>query len=475
MRLIHRILIMLGCGFMLISCKDFLDINNNPNVATAGDPNLLFVSETLGMSNNRTSEIWIPIGISAQVFASGGPNGWGTDEDQYNISIFSTGNTWRELYTNAIKNGTLAIDAASKASPVNNNAIAQHKIIQAYAYWELTSIFGDVPFSEAERTDISQPKFDPQEDVLQGILNLLDDAMTFIDATSPVKITKEDLYYSGDMNKWKKFATTLKLRILMMMVDAAPEKSAEIKTLIETGGGFAANGDNALFPYFNAAGNYNPMYDLFHSFNGDVNNWLFDIDHTHALLTSRNDPRLARYFDPGPDAGGQYIPLAPAEIADDVSEYAIIGKFFLQPNSKDPLFTYSEYLLLQAEAHARGFTGSMADANTKLRAGIKANMQYYGVEDADITTFLAALPDLSTLSKADALNLIAEQQWLDLFNRPLECWTNWRRTEIPALTPPQGTLVSGFIRRWPYPPREVSANTNTPTQKQLDEKMWFDK
>src|SRR6187402_1141450 len=209
MRLVNKIIASLVTGFLLFSCSDFLDVNDNPNVATVGDPKLLFVSESLGMSNNRTSEIWIPIGITAQVFASGGTAGWGTDEDQYNISIFSTGNTWRELYTNVIKNASLAIDAASKASPVNKNAIAQHKILQAYAYWELTSIFGDIPFTEAANLEITQPAFDSQPVVLQGILNLLDEAIGNIDVASTVKISAEDLYFKGDMAKWKKFANSM--------------------------------------------------------------------------------------------------------------------------------------------------------------------------------------------------------------------------------------------------------------------------
>lgn len=477
MKNIAKLFMAVGICFTSLSCEDFLDVNDNPNVATIGDPNLLFVSELVGMSNNRTSEIWIPIGISSQVIASGGSTGWGTDEDQYNISIFSTGNTWRELYTNVIKNAKLSIDAASLQDPVNNNTIAQHKIVQAIAYWELTSIFGDIPFSEAIRADISTPKFDPQAEVLQGIVNLLDEAIGLIDVDSPYKITKEDLYYKGNMASWKKLANSLKLRVLMMMVDSMPAKSTEIVTLINANAGISSNTENALFPYFNQAGNYNPMFNIFYTYNGGVNNWLFAIDHTTDLLKDNNDPRLTIFFDPGPDAT-EINPVARGASA-DVDEDAVIGSFFLQPDSKDPIFTYAEQLLLEAEAHARNFAGDMdsemAKANAKLRAGVAASMAYYGVPAGEAQTFIDALPDLTAGTQEEAIQVIAEQQWLDLFNRSLEAWNQWRRTEIPAMTPASGTLVPNMIRRWNYPPTEVAANPLTPAQKQLDEKMWFDK
>lgn len=473
MKNIAKLFMAVGICFTSLSCEDFLDINDNPNVATAPDPNLLFVSEILGMSNNRTSEIWIPIGVSAQVIASGGNTGWGPDEDQYNISIFSTGNTWRELYTNVIKNATLSIEAASQQDPVNNNTIAQHKIVQAIAFWELTSIFGDIPFSEALKTEIITPKFDPQDEVLQGILDLLNEAIGLIDVDSPFKITEEDLYYKGDMASWEKLANSLKLRVLMMMVDGMPAKSTEIATLINADAGISSNTENALFPYFNQAGNYNPMFNLFYTYNGGVNNWLFAINHTTNLLKGKNDPRLTVFFDPGPDAT-EIHSVAPGANA-DVDNDAVIGSFFLQPDSKDPIFTYAEQLLLEAEAHARGFVGTRADADAKLRAGVAASMAYYGVDADEAEDFVDALPDLTGLTQNEAIKVIAEQQWLDLFNRSLEAWNQWRRTEIPALTPAPGTLVPGMIRRWPYPPLEVASNPLTPAQKPLDNKMWFDK
>ena len=219
------------------------------------------------------------------------------------------------------------------------------------------------------------------------------------------------------------------------------------------------------------------MHNLFKSFNGGVNNWLFAIDHTYNILNDKNDPRMSIYFAPGPEAGTTINALPAGEEADPDND-AVVGTFFLKPNAVDPLLTYSEDMILQSEAYARGFVGGTANlvtADAKLRAGITASMEYYGIAAGSITTFLLGVPNLATMTPSDALKLIAEQQWVNLFNRPLEAWTQWRRTEIPAMVPVPGALAANMIRRWQYPPLEVSANTKTPTQKDLDVKLWFDK
>ncbi|MGB3588333.1 MAG: hypothetical protein WBA23_17415, partial [Tunicatimonas sp.] len=62
---------------------------------------------------------------------------------------------------------------------------------------------------------------------------------------------------------------------------------------------------------------------------------------------------------------------------------------------------------------------------------------------------------------------------IDQIIRPLEGWTTWRRTGLPNLEVPEGALTTGLFMRFPLPPDEVSANDNAPTQKPLDERMWF--
>src|SRR5690606_10056211 len=125
----------------------------------------------------------------------------------------------------------------------------------------------------------------------------------------------------------------------------------------------------------------------------------------------------------------------------------------IRPDAPDILLSYSEQLLLEAEAIARGFvTGGLLAADEKYREGITTSLEYYGVSSSEIETYLNSSPALNTLSEDEAIEAIAQQQWIDFIQRPLEGWTNWRRTEVPALELPKGAQTGNLIRRFQYPP-----------------------
>lgn len=90
---------------------------------------------------------------------------------------------------------------------------------------------------------------------------------------------------------------------------------------------------------------------------------------------------------------------------------------------------------------------------------------------------------LICIFQSSASNPVKEihlQQWIDLMDRPMEAFVQWRRSgpdgsEVPALTLPIGATNGPLIRRFTLSPDEISANTNipSPTPKYYD-KAWFD-
>lgn len=64
-----------------------------------------------------------------------------------------------------------------------------------------------------------------------------------------------DVIYNGDINKWKKFANSLRLRYAMRISDANPQKAQEEfeKALAADGGIIASGADDALIPYLDIA------------------------------------------------------------------------------------------------------------------------------------------------------------------------------------------------------------------------------
>src|SRR5690606_28047292 len=106
---------MVAIIFVVTSCEDdFLDVNENPNTSSAAEPPLLFTSALNDYSNNRTIDFGTSAFTWSQLWSGGGTYGTGvfTDPERYNVSIFTSGNTWRAHYRNTNKNLNLAIEVA---------------------------------------------------------------------------------------------------------------------------------------------------------------------------------------------------------------------------------------------------------------------------------------------------------------------------------------------------------------------------
>ncbi len=471
------------------SCEDYLDVNEDPNRATSAPPGPVFTGAITQYSTNRVIDLGPALSTAAQLWSGGGTLGAGvfTRPEQYNFSIFTTGNTWRAYYRDIQKDLSLAVIGAQEIG--DPNAEAQCKIFQAFTFYSTTVLWGDVPFSEAINVDFTtieintlNPAFDPQQEVLEGVLNLLDEGIALIDETRPTVITANDLIYKGDMSKWRKFARSLKFRTLMTMVDADPTKADEIGRMVSEGGMIEA-GDDAIFPFFSDPGNQNPFWGTLNTFAGGANLFYFGGDVMVELMKADNDPRLLAYFEPYPGGSDPEVMGAPAGVQSFPSNPWVLttsgvsGPELVRPDAPDVLFPYSEQAMLEAEAMVRGFASEgLAEADTRLRAGITDAMNNYDIDATAITDYLDnSIPDLTTLSADDARAIIAEQLWIDCIIRPLEGYTHWRRAEIPALPVPEGALTTNFIRRLPYPPDEINANTSAPSVlPTVDERLWFD-
>jgi hypothetical protein len=480
---------------MLAGCSDsdFLDVNEDPNKSSSAEPGPIFTSVITGYSTNRVIDLGPAVSTAGQMWSGGGSLGAGvfTNPERYNFSIFTTGNTWRSYYRDIQKDLKLAIKNAEDAGLIN--AIAQCEIFSALTYWSTTVLWEDVPFSEAVDVDFSgpeikslNPKFDDQQSVLQGVVNILDQAIARIEVGVPTSITANDLIYGGDMAKWKKFAKSLKLRTLMTMADGDASVSTQIASLISEGDMISSASENARFPFFATPGNRNPFWETLNSFAGGSNFFYFSSEAMVEAMKSKNDPRLSAYFQPYPAGSPDEISGAPPGVQNIgfqpwVLSTAAVGTNgtteLVRPNSEDVLFSVQEQMFLEAEAIAKGYAdGGLSGADARLRAGVSAAMAQYEVPTVDAENYLAnEMPDLATLTSQEAVDLIAEQAWIDCVIRPVEGWTTWRRNESPALRVPDGAATTQLIRRLPYPPDEIAANTNAPTDPPLDQKMWFDK
>ncbi|WP_147678179.1 SusD/RagB family nutrient-binding outer membrane lipoprotein [Algibacter pacificus] len=490
MKIKNIILCISGILLTLTSCdsEELLKVNEDPNVATSIDPDYLLGFAAYSWTGNRTGgDLFLPVGWASQVFSTGGNTGWGYAEDRYDISPYSTGNTWKSYFVSIGNNLTIAIDQAESAVPANNNGAAQCKLMLANAMYENTMIFGDIPYREAwKASEFTNPTFDSQEQILNDLLLLIDEAIAQIEPNSLVKISNNDPFYKGDMVKWQKYGTSLKLKILMTMVDKDPSKASDIGTLVTSSDLITSSSDNFQIAYYDETNSENPKFKIFKNYSGGFNEWVFANTIGFTFMDDRSDPRIPIYFDANDN--GDYIPVDTATDALIDADANLLSSPISVDNlwkadSPDLILSASEIQLLRAEVYARGLgvTADLTMANTIYKAGVKESLMYYGVSESDATTYVNTdLPDISTMASNDAKKEIHVQQWIDFQDRTLEAWVNWRRSgsegnEVPDLQLPVGAPAGGLFRRYPYPPNELSANTSAPTvEAKIYDNLWFD-
>lgn len=87
-------------------------------------------------------------------------------------------------------------------------------VIRALKLFDLSLRVGDIPYSEAFRGEegIIAPVYDSQRDVMLGLLNELETADKELQDADDIS---GDIVYGGDVDKWRKAANTLELKILI--------------------------------------------------------------------------------------------------------------------------------------------------------------------------------------------------------------------------------------------------------------------
>jgi len=93
--------------------------------------------------------------------------------------------------------------ASQSGSNVNQIAIA--KILKSYIIWTITDRWGDVPYSEALKSNVNNnvtPKYDTQKDIYLAMFADLKSAVSSFDPNGAA--IKGDIIFGGDLDKWKK-------------------------------------------------------------------------------------------------------------------------------------------------------------------------------------------------------------------------------------------------------------------------------
>lgn len=464
-----------GCGDMFD-----LDINTDPDAATEITPDLLMPTALANFAAVRSIEMSPGNAFHAQIWSSNGSAGVFNDPERYIISSFTTGNTWSIIFNDGIKNLTLMRDQALGQDPAAVNVAAQAEILISYMYWTLTALWERVPFTQALQGDeFPQPEFDDQETILRGLLVRLDGAIAMIDQGAP-GVEAGDLVYGGDMALWERFANSLKLRILMMIRNEDPSVDSQIQALLSQPL-IRENSQEAAIPFFDIPDNEHNLWKLNDMYGGFIdvrngNGYIYAGQALVDLMKDLDDPRLSTYWelavdpdDPENYQTSEYFGQAPG-VFQYGDETSMVSQNIIREDWPNRMITAAEVWFYEAEFLAS--TSGPGAAQNAYETGVRLAIDWFdgeagAISEADEQAYVASLPPAT-------VEAIQGQQYIEVLDRAPENWTHWRRTHYPDLQVASQAVLGGIIRRYPFPPDELSSNTNAPGQIPLDQPMWFE-
>ena len=467
------------------SCTKFLAVNEvNPNSASKVPGKLLLpaalnnIAYTMNYPR-RFDFVYLWHGLWCISSGYSQPSGL----VQYRLLNADYQAIFNESYTSG--QNLVEIEKAS-TDPKEASYLAIAMIMKAYIMQNLVDLYGNVPYSDAFKSDagILKPKYDDQKAIYEDLVLQLDAAIKLIQ-NRPADATEitgaSDIMFGGNMALWAKFANTLKLRMLVHQ-SGMTGRDTYIKAAIATTAsvGYLGAGEGALSNpgYSKSTSKMNPFYEYFYKADGTTQT--DGVTYYNAgkdvvdFMKVTSDPRISRFFNPysGTSFAGNALgitepPALPAASTSKLGYSAaatgaqgyMIGTF----DKSAPILTDFESLFIQAEAVERGYiTGT---GKTLYNAAMTQSFVYMGLSASSGTAFVATDNasvnyDLAT----SKLNLILDQKWVSLNGiAPVEIWTDYRRSGRPAnITFSKDPNVANPTPpvRLLYPQREISVNND---------------
>jgi len=522
-------------GSFLNSCDTTdLDLRDNPNILTSGDPNLLLNNIQLGYRNNVATFNNLG-GQLTRIQYMGG-------RDYFNnFQGPTTNGAWGQTYTNIFTN-LQEIERINENSDIDYSFhVALGKIAQAHSLIILVDLMGEAAYSEAVNpAEFPAPLLDDGASVYAAALSILDEAKSLMNSSSGTQ-GATDFYYNGDTSKWIKVINTIKLKAYKQTGD-----TAAFNAIIANEPYIGSTEDDLQFDYGtnelqpdtrhpDYANDYTPS-----GANAYRSNWLMN------NMLQKDDPRLRYYFyrqsdgtpgaldingdpvDPNEEELACSLVIPPQHYIDGGYVYCSVdngywgrshgndegtppdgfqrtasgvypagGRF--DDNSFDvvglglggggagiePMLLASWVDFWQAE-----MATSDTDKATFMEAGMKKSIekvQTFAALDAsadksfeptetEVADYIAGIvADFNAATGDDKENIFAEQYWIALYGGGGESYNYYRKTGFPTTLAPNWEPDPGpFPRTFLYPQNEVITNPNLTQKTSLTNQVFWD-
>jgi hypothetical protein len=468
-------------GFISSCTEDFDEINKNPKALTVD--NLDQASYGYIVKRAITGGVYLePYGgtmqiihslffdIYANYFATTAPNFL---SDRYVMVGSWLAGDFDGFYGSVAPQIKYAEDFA-RSSELDKE-YAMMKIWKIFVFDRYTDALGPIVYSKFGNMELAVP-YDSQEQIYNSFFAELDTALNILKAnaggTSATLAGFDDLY-AGDLDKWQKFGSSLRLRLAMRVkyVNSALAKTQAEKAISE--GVILDNADNG---WVKTTKDFQNPYDII----SDWGEYRMSAD-MESILKGYLDPRVASYFAPAAqpdesdDPPGIDYPYEGmrngqrksdksavdfnAKMSDMSDPYTVVG------GAGPPWFVIRSFecYFLMAEGVLEGWNMGGGTAQEYYEMGVKASLAENGYadyknlagDDYVTSSLVPASPgqDLSSVlpqevqqpvcvvpiaynaggSKEEQLEQIITQKWIGLYPDSQEAWAERRRTHYPKL------------------------------------------
>lgn len=465
------LLILFGAIFIILaqSCTDHFDeLNTDPRLVDneSVDPGLLF---TRSVHNGVYDIVNSPGGNIVKEYS-------GIHVSQSSGNIFNNrnyANPFQGMYVNELITIAEMIRLTEGEEwYANYNAIG--RIWKVWLFQQVTDAYGDIPYFDAVKAQdesVTNPSYDTQEEIYRDMLEQLKQAAADLqDSEQRGSLGEQDLLYGGDVELWRRFANSLRLRYALRVRFADEQLAAEHISDVINAPLIADNSQNA---FVMTLPENTPNTDNRHPLFNDNINTLNPFACTHTVISNMradisedldmNDPRLSVFCDPA-STDGEYR----GNVINRDEGYrwfhtnqniSHLDERFLQAEQPINLLTYAEVQFNIAEARLAGLASG--DPQSAYQDGIRASLELYEVDEADISAFLTSSAGTLSGTAEDQLRHISTQRYLSFFQQTMEAWNEWRRTGYPIIYVSfthEGHTGGEVPRRLTYPESEHSAN-----------------
>jgi hypothetical protein len=433
-------------------CDNFLSgpgLTENPNSATQGTTLQQLIAVQANMFTRLEGQMARSAGMfTQQIIGSNNQQlQWGT---QYGFSESDIPAHMSAFYTGAGLLGLRNIQAGAQESGDKLiEGIA--KVWEGYAFGTATSVWGDLPYSEALDPTVLTPKLDAQQAIYAAVQTRLDEGITALQgASTSGNCDPSDLIYcattstrASQVSRWIAAANTLKARFYLHLVERNGNAAYTLALAAAQKGISEAPQNATQAMHGQGPGDFRSFHGS--TLDQDGNIWAEFLTSRQdlvagnvlvSILKSRNDPRLAAYFNP--NATGDFLGMNENAAVVGTGAASVINTTVRRAlNFRQPLVTWAENQLIMAEAKYK-LTGA-ADALPHVNA-VRAAV---------------GMPALASVTFDDVMI----EKYIAMFQN-IDVWSDFKRTCIPLVKPfGSAAEVPG---RLPYSVTERTANPNIP-------------